>query len=122
MEVELVDSVSPDCALRTFQLREPRVSRCVSMSQLSSVCVPGHRKRSIYTIQIEESQHQRNKNRISTPQTIFRPPGQSNCFGEKRVVGYFLFLFFFCWVFFNTLMVSLSFCDLYLFWPALFGL
>ena len=123
MEVEPVDSVSPDCVLRTFQLWEPRLSRCVSMSQLSSVCVTGHRKHSIYSIEIEESQHRRNKNRISTPQTIFRPPGQSNYFGEKLFVGYFLFLFFFCcWVFFNTLMVSLSFCDLYLFWPALFGL
>ena len=66
-----------------------RVSRCVNISWLSSVCVTGHRKRSIYMIQIEESQHQRNKNRISTPQTIFCPPGQSNYFGEKHVVGTF---------------------------------
>lgn len=77
------------CPVNVPAVGAKRVSRCVNISQLNSVCVTGHRKRSIYMIQIEESQHQRNKNRISTPQTIFCPPGQSNYFGEKHVVGTF---------------------------------
>ena len=96
------------CPVNVPAVGAKRVSR-VNMSQLNSVCVTGHRKRSIYTIQIEESQHQRNKNTISTPQTIFCPPGQSTL--EKSTL----------WVLFNTRMVSLNFCDLYLFWPALFS-